>query len=295
MVENILKLENVGKTFGNFHALKGVDLNLNNGEIMGFIGPNGAGKTTTIRVILGMLNYTGSSKVFGLDSWKDSVEIHKNLSYVPGDVNLWPNLTGGEVIDFFLKLKKQKDKKYKEELIDKFDLDPSKKCRAYSKGNRQKVALIAALSSDVDLYIFDEPTSGLDPLMESIFQEEIRKFKNSGKSVLLSSHILSEVEKLCDKISIIKDGKIIESGKLEDLRHLTMSKIKTTTKSPIIGLGEDDRVFDYIVKDDIASFSVDGANLGDVIKDLSKFEIITLESQPPTLEELFMSHYEKEE
>lgn len=295
MVENILKLENVGKTFGNFHALKGVDLNLNNGEIMGFIGPNGAGKTTTIRVILGMLNYTGSSKVFGLDSWKDSVEIHKNLSYVPGDVNLWPNLTGGEVIDFFLRLKKQKDKKYKEELIDKFDLDPSKKCRAYSKGNRQKVALIAALSSDVDLYIFDEPTSGLDPLMESIFQEEIRKFKNSGKSVLLSSHILSEVEKLCDQISIIKDGKIIESGKLEDLRHLTMSKIKTTTKSPIIGLGKDERVFDYIVKDDIASFSVDGANLGDVIKDLSKFEIITLESQPPTLEELFMSHYEKEE
>lgn len=295
MVENILKLENVGKTFGNFHALKGVDLNLNSGEIMGFIGPNGAGKTTTIRVILGMLNYTGSSKVFGLDSWKDSVEIHKNLSYVPGDVNLWPNLTGGEVIDFFLRLKKQKDKKYKEELIDKFDLDPSKKCRAYSKGNRQKVALIAALSSDVDLYIFDEPTSGLDPLMESIFQEEIRKFKNSGKSVLLSSHILSEVEKLCDQISIIKDGKIIESGKLEDLRHLTMSKIKTTTKSPIIGLGEDERVFDYIVKDDIASFSVDGANLGDVIKDLSKFEIITLESQPPTLEELFMSHYEKEE
>ena len=295
MVENILKLENVGKTFGNFHALKGVDLNLNNGEIMGFIGPNGAGKTTTIRVILGMLNYTGSSKVFGLDSWKDSVEIHKNLSYVPGDVNLWPNLTGGEVIDFFLRLKKQKDKKYKEELIDKFDLDPSKKCRAYSKGNRQKVALIAALSSDVDLYIFDEPTSGLDPLMESIFQEEIRKFKNSGKSVLLSSHILSEVEKLCDQVSIIKDGKIIESGKLEDLRHLTMSKIKTTTKSPIIGLGEDERVFDYIVKDDIASFSVDGANLGDVIKDLSKFEIITLESQPPTLEELFMSHYEKEE
>lgn len=295
MVENILKLENVGKTFGNFHALKGVDLNLNSGEIMGFIGPNGAGKTTTIRVILGMLNYTGSSKVFGLDSWKDSVEIHKNLSYVPGDVNIWPNLTGGEVIDFFLRLKKQKDKKYKEELIDKFDLDPSKKCRAYSKGNRQKVALIAALSSDVDLYIFDEPTSGLDPLMESIFQEEIRKFKNSGKSVLLSSHILSEVEKLCDQISIIKDGKIIESGKLEDLRHLTMSKIKTTTKSPIIGLGEDERVFDYIVKDDIASFSVDGANLGDVIKDLSKFEIITLESQPPTLEELFMSHYEKEE
>lgn len=295
MVENILKLENVGKTFGNFHALKGVDLNLNSGEIMGFIGPNGAGKTTTIRVILGMLNYTGSSKVFGLDSWKDSVEIHKNLSYVPGDVNLWPNLTGGEVIDFFLRLKKQKDKKYKEELIDKFDLDPSKKCRAYSKGNRQKVALIAALSSDVDLYIFDEPTSGLDPLMESIFQEEIRKFKNSGKSVLLSSHILSEVEKLCDQISIIKDGKIIESGKLEDLRHLTMSKIKTTTKSPIIGLGEDERVFDYIVKDDIASFSVDGANLGDVIKELSKFEIITLESQPPTLEELFMSHYEKEE
>lgn len=295
MVENILKLENVEKTFGNFHALKGVDLNLNSGEIMGFIGPNGAGKTTTIRVILGMLNYTGSSKVFGLDSWKDSVEIHKNLSYVPGDVNLWPNLTGGEVIDFFLRLKKQKDKKYKEELIDKFDLDPSKKCRAYSKGNRQKVALIAALSSDVDLYIFDEPTSGLDPLMESIFQEEIRKFKNSGKSVLLSSHILSEVEKLCDQISIIKDGKIIESGKLEDLRHLTMSKIKTTTKSPIIGLGEDERVFDYIVKDDIASFSVDGANLGDVIKDLSKFEIITLESQPPTLEELFMSHYEKEE
>src|SRR5699024_3002546 len=210
MNDRVIELKNVKKSFSDFEALRGIDLTLNSGEILGFIGPNGAGKTTTIRLILGLIKGTGTCKVFGLDAWNDSVEIHKNLSYIPGDVNLWPNLTGGEIIDFFLKLRNQKDMSYKNELIERFDLDPRKKCKTYSKGNKQKLALISALSADVDLYIFDEPTSGLDPLMESIFQEEVKKLKDRGKAILLSSHILSEVEKLCDTINIIKDGRIIE-------------------------------------------------------------------------------------
>lgn len=290
----VIETKDLKKNFGKVKALDGVDLTLNPGEILGFIGPNGAGKTTTIRILLGIIKGDGYARVFGMDPWKDGVEVHKRLSYVPGDVNLWPNLTGGEVIDFFLKLKNQKNIERRDELIEKFDLDPRKKCRTYSKGNRQKVALISALASDADLYLFDEPTSGLDPLMESIFQNEVREMKNSGKSILLSSHILSEVEKLCDSISIIKDGKIIESGKLGDLRHLTMSKVKVRTKNPITDFESLYKVSDYILKDGVMEFSVDGENVGDVISYISNYEILTLESQPPTLEELFMSHYEKE-
>lgn len=294
MKNTIIDLKNLKKKYGNFEALKGVNLELGESEILGFIGPNGAGKTTSIRIILGMIKATeGTSKIFGLDSWNNSVEIHNKLSYVPGDVNLWPNLTGGEVIDFFLKLKNQKNHSYKNELIEKFDLDPRKKCKTYSKGNRQKVALIAALSSDVDLYIFDEPTSGLDPLMESIFQEEVKKIKDQGRSVLLSSHILSEVEKLCDTISIIKDGLIIESGKLEDMRHLTNTNIKVKTRNPILNL-ENLGVTNIKNIEGYTSFSVDGDKIGSVISEINNYGIISLESQPPTLEELFMSHYEKE-
>lgn len=290
---SVISLKDVSKNFGKTKALKGVNLELQKGEILGFIGPNGAGKTTTIRIILGILKGAGDSKVFGLDPWKDAIEIHKNLSYVPGDVNLWPNLTGGEVIDLFLKLKKQKNSNYKEELIEKFDFDPRKKCRTYSKGNRQKVALISALAADVDLYIFDEPTSGLDPLMESIFQEEVHRIKREGKSILLSSHILSEVEKLCDSISIIKDGTIIESGPLAELRHLTMSKIKVRTRKPLSDFESNDAVHDFHIKEGLTEFSVDGKNLGEIISLISKYDILTLETQPPTLEELFMSHYER--
>lgn len=203
----ILKASNLTKKFGNFTALDGVNLEVNKGEIYGFIGPNGAGKTTTIRVLLGILKATeGHATIFGKDAWKDAVEIHKRVAYVPGDVNLWPNLTGGEVIDLFVKLRGANSKSRREELIKRFDLDPSKKCRTYSKGNRQKVALIAAFASDADVYILDEPTSGLDPLMERVFQEYVMEAKKAGKSIFLSSHILSEVERLCDKVSIIRNG-----------------------------------------------------------------------------------------
>ena len=208
---HIVEVSNLTKRFGRVTALDGIDLEMDRGEIYGFIGPNGAGKTTTIRILLGILKANGGeAKIFGLDAWKDAVEIHRNVAYVPGEVNLWPNLTGGEVIDLFIKLRASNNKNRREELIERFDLDPSKKCRTYSKGNRQKVALVAAFASDADLYILDEPTSGLDPLMEKVFQECVMEAKKEGKSVLLSSHILSEVEKLCDRVSIIRQGKIIE-------------------------------------------------------------------------------------
>lgn len=289
----IINIDNLTKTFGKFTALDGVNLQVNRGEIYGFIGPNGAGKTTTIRVLLGLLRATsGSAQIFARDVWKDAVEIHRNLAYVPGDVNLWPNLTGGEVIDLFIKLRGSTNKSRREELIKAFDLDPSKKCRTYSKGNRQKVALIAAFASEADLYILDEPTSGLDPLMENIFQDYILEAKERGKSVLLSSHILSEVEKLCDKISIIRQGKIIESGSLEDLRHLTRNRMTIQTKRPIENLQAIDGIHDIEIKDNLIHFQVDSEELDSVIKSISPYGILKLESAPPTLEDLFMRHYQ---
>lgn len=290
---SIISLKNVSKNYGKTKALDSLDLQVEPGQIVGFIGPNGAGKTTTIRIILGLIKSSGQAEVLGMDPWKDAVEIHKNLSYVSGDVNLWSNLTGGEVIDFFLRLKGQDKSSRKDELIEKFNLDPSKKCGTYSKGNRQKIALIAALACDVDLYIFDEPTSGLDPLMEKIFQDEIYKLKDQGKTILLSSHILSEVEKLCDTISIIKDGKQIESGPLESMRHLTRTKVKVKTEDKIPNLENDQRLHDYREKDGTVEFSVDGENLGQVIDYISNYKIISLVCTEPTLEDLFMSHYER--
>lgn len=295
MTNKIIELKNVKKSYGDFQALKGIDLDLGTSEILGFIGPNGAGKTTTIKIILGMIKSEGSCKVFGMDAWKDSVNIHKNIAYVPGDVNLWPNLTGGEVIDFFLKLKNENNNAYKDELIKRFDLDVTKKCKTYSKGNRQKVALIAALSSDVDLYIFDEPTSGLDPLMESLFQDEVRKLKERGKSILLSSHILSEVEQLCDTIHIIKDGTIIEKGSLNDMRHLTMSKIRVSTKNKIEGLENLDYVKDIEYTNEQTIFNVENAKIGELMNLLNRYEIQSLEAKQASLEELFMRHYGKDE
>ena len=223
----ILKVNDVTKKFGSVTALDGISLEVRQGEIYGFIGPNGAGKTTTIRILLGIIKAnSGSAQIFGMDAWRDAVEIHKRIAYVPGEVSLWPNLTGGEVIDLFVKLRGDYNKPRRDELIERFDLDPTKKCGTHSKGNRQKVALIAAFAADADLYILDEPTSGLDPLMELVFQECVREAKAAGKSVLLSSHILSEVEKLCDRVSIIRRGRIIESGSLDELRHLTRTKVR---------------------------------------------------------------------
>lgn len=288
----ILKVSNLTKKFGKFTALDRVNLEVSQGEVYGFIGPNGAGKTTTIRVLLGILKATqGEASIFGKDAWKDAVEIHKQVAYVPGDVNLWPNITGGEVIDFFVKLRGTNNKSRREELIARFDLDPSKKCRTYSKGNRQKVALIAAFASEADLYILDEPTSGLDPLMEKVFQSCIMEAKEAGKSVLLSSHILSEVERLCDKVSIIRQGQIIESGSLDDLRHLTRTGVTLQTVKPVTALEDIQGVHNIQLKDNSLSFQVDSEDLGNVIRYVSQFDIKKLESAPPTLEDLFMRHY----
>ncbi|MDD3613689.1 MAG: ABC transporter ATP-binding protein [Clostridia bacterium] len=291
----VISVRDLTKKFGKFTALNKVNLELEKGDIYGFIGPNGAGKTTTIRILLGILKASGGkATVFGQDVWKDAVSIHKNLAYVPGDVKLWPNLTGGELIDLFIKLRGSNNKTRRDELIERFQLDPTKKCRTYSKGNRQKVALIVAFASDADLYILDEPTSGLDPLMEQIFQELILEARDQGKTILLSSHILHEVEKLCNKVSIIREGQIIESGDLKKLRHLTRTRMEVETKRQLEGFDRVKGVHDLYIKDKTVYFQVDSEEINNVIKFISPFEILRLESAPPTLEDLFMRHYRGE-
>lgn len=290
---SVIEVRGVTKRFGNFTALDSIDLTVGEGEVYGFIGPNGAGKSTTIRILLGMLKATsGSARIFGKDVWKDAVEIHRRIAYVPGDVNLWPNLTGGEVIDLLLKLRGNGNQNKREELLERFGLDPRKKCRTYSKGNRQKVALVAAFAQDADLYLLDEPTSGLDPLMERTFQECVREAKAEGKTVFLSSHILSEVEKLCDKVAIIRQGKIIEEGSLAELRHLTRLNVILRTKRPADGLRELKGVHHLEGRDGALHFQVDGEELDAVIRHISRFGIEQLECLPPTLEDLFMRYYE---
>ncbi|MFD1363582.1 ABC transporter ATP-binding protein [Lentibacillus salinarum] len=290
----VLKTENLTKRFGNVKAVDGINIEVQKGEVHGFIGPNGAGKSTTIRVLLGMLKATsGSASIFGKDVWKDAVDVHKRIAYVPGDVNLWPNLTGGEVIDLFMKLRGgTMNQERREELVEMFNFDPSKKCRTYSKGNRQKVSLIAAFASEADLYILDEPTSGLDPLMERTFQACVMEARNEGKSILLSSHILSEVERLCDRVGIIRDGKMIESGSLDELRHLTRTNLNVETKQPIIDLDKMQGVHNVERKEQKFSLQVNTEDLDDVIRHISQFGVLKLESAPPTLEDLFMRHYE---
>ena len=291
-----VELNNVTKKFGKFTALKDVNLQVAKGEVFAFIGPNGAGKSTTIRTMLGILQANeGSVKIFGKDAWKDAVAIHKRIAYVPGDVNLWPNLTGGEVIDLFVNLRGSHDKVLRDRLIRDFNLDPTKKCRTYSKGNRQKVALIAAFASDVDLYILDEPTSGLDPLMEQVFQECVLEQKDKGKGVFLSSHIMSEVERLCDRVGIIRDGEVVQVGTLDELRHLTRYSMVVSTERSIEGLGQLPGVYDLHEEDHGLSFHVDTEKMGAVISHLNQYGIKKLDSAPPTLEELFMQHYKKEE
>jgi ABC-2 type transport system ATP-binding protein len=288
----VIEIKNLVKNFGKFTALDGIDLEVNEGEVFGYIGPNGAGKTTTIRVLLGILQASaGDAKVFGMDAWKYAVDIHKRIAYVPGDVNLWPNLTGGEVIDLFVSLRGKHDKARREKLLEIFNLDPSKKCRTYSKGNRQKVALVAAFASDADLYILDEPTSGLDPLMEQVFQECIMEQKNNGKCIFLSSHILSEVERLCDRVGIIREGKLVEIGTLDEMRHLTRNTIHVVTEKSLDGLEGCKGIYDLHLNQNAASFQVDGNEIGAIMEYLTKHGIKKLESMPPTLDDLFMLHY----
>lgn len=298
MENQVVSLSKVEKKFGKFQALKDVTFDVNKGEVLGFIGPNGSGKSTTIRILLGMLKKSGGqATIFGKDVWKDDTEIHKDISYVPGDVYLWPNLTGGEIIDLLLRLNGQKRTKKTEDLIEKFQLDPKKKARTYSKGNRQKIALVAALSQEAELYIFDEPTSGLDPLNEKSFQEEVMKLKEAGKSILLSSHILSEVEKMCDRIAIIREGEIIETGDLASMRHLTRMEITVETKMPLDGVEQLAGVHKVDLSEEVhqqAVLSVDREQMPQIMNFLAEKQIVNLTSTPPTLEDLFMRYYEKQ-
>ncbi|HLM29590.1 MAG TPA: ABC transporter ATP-binding protein [Acidimicrobiales bacterium] len=280
------------KTFGRTRALDGLDLTVATGEVHGFLGPNGSGKSTTIRVLLGLLRAdAGRATLLGGDPWADAVRLHRRLAYVPGDVTLWPNLSGGEVIDLLGHLRGGLDRGRRDELLERFELDPAKKGRTYSKGNRQKVALVAALASDAELLVLDEPTSGLDPLMEAVFQDTIKEMTDDGRTVLLSSHILAEVEALCDRVSIIRLGRTVESGTLDELRHLTRTSIAAETERPIDGIGELPGVHDPQVDGVRARFDVETAQLDGAIKLLSAFGLRSLTSQPPTLEELFLRHY----
>ena len=287
-----ISVKSLVKTFGTTRALDGLDLDVSTGEVHGFLGPNGSGKSTTIRVLLGLLRSdSGDATVLGGDPWRDAVTLHRRLAYVPGDVNLWPNLTGGEAIDLLAGLRGGLDRKRRSELLDRFELDPTKKARTYSKGNRQKVALVAAFSSDVDLYVLDEPTSGLDPLMEAVFQDCVEEVAHAGKTVLLSSHILAEVEALCDRVSIIRDGRTVEEGILSELRHLTRTSVAAETQRPIGGLDGLGGVHDAVIDGNHVTCEVDSAQLGPLMTYLVGFGIVALTSTPPTLEELFLRHY----
>lgn len=293
IMTEIVKVQGLQKRFGKFRALRDINFTVDSGEVVGFIGPNGAGKSTTIRTILGIIKRdAGNVTVFGKDVWKDSYQIHQKISYVPGDIALWGNLTGGEIIDLFMKLHGNGSHRKRDYLIKRFELDPKKKAKNYSKGNRQKVGLIAALSVNSDLYIFDEPTSGLDPLMEAVFQEEVAKIKAEGKAILLSSHILSEVERLADKVVIIRQGTVVESGTLDQLRHLTRSTINMVTETNATDMQFVNGVHDFIQKGNRVTFSADNENINDILTEATKFGVKKFESVPPTLEDLFMRHYE---
>ena len=289
-----IQVHDLRKTFGRTVALDGLDLEVSAGEIHGFLGPNGAGKSTTIRILLGLLRSDGgTATLLGGDPWREVETLHRRLAYVPGDVALWPNLTGGEVIDLLGKLRGGLDEKRRADMLERFDLDPTKKGRSYSKGNRQKVALVAALSSDVELLILDEPTSGLDPLMEAVFKEAARERRRQGTTILLSSHILSEVESLCDRVSIIREGRNVESGTLEQLRHLSRTTVEATLERPISAdhLHAVPGLADVSVADHHVVCAVETQHLGQLLALLGQHGIKTLTSAPPTLEELFMDQY----
>ncbi|MFI6326187.1 ATP-binding cassette domain-containing protein [Nonomuraea sp. NPDC050556] len=278
------------KSFGHAKALDGLDLTVREGEVHGFLGPNGAGKSTTIRILLGLVRKDGgTARLLGGDPWKDAKELHRRLAYVPGDVTLWPGLTGGEAIDLLGRLRGGLDPRRRKDLVERFALDPRKKGRTYSKGNRQKVALIAALASDAELLILDEPTSGLDPLMEEVFRQVIVE---EQRTVLLSSHILGEVESLCDRVTIIRDGRTVESGTLAELRHLTRTSIEAEVDGSPYRLKDLAGVHDLDIRDGRVRFDVDGGALAAALGELNAAGVRSLTSRPPTLEELFLRHYE---
>ena len=288
----VIEVTGLRKAFGRTQALDGLELHVAPGEVHGFLGPNGAGKTTAIRVLLGLIRSDGgTARLLGADPWQDAVSLHRRLAYVPGDVTLWPNLSGGEVIDLLAKLRGGLDEKRKAVLLEKFELDPTKKSRAYSKGNRQKVALIAALSAGSELLILDEPTSGLDPLMEAAFRECVEEERRDGRTVLLSSHILSEVEALCDRVTIIRAGRTVDSGALADLRHLSRTSVRAELARPPAGLDQLPGLHDLDIEGTRVSCQADNSALDELLKRLTDAGVRSLVSQPPTLEELFLRHY----
>jgi ABC-2 type transport system ATP-binding protein len=288
-----IEIQNLVKEFGSFRALDGLNLQVAEGEVHGFLGPIGSGKSTTIRIILGLLKKTsGQVTLLGQEPWGNSVELHRQLAYVPGDVNLWPNLSGGECIDLLGDLRGGLNEDKRANLIERFDLDPTKKFRTYSKGNKQKVALVAALASDVDLYILDEPTSGLDPLMEATFQQYVLELKDQGKTVLLSSHILAEVEALCDRVTIIREGKTVEQGTLRNIQELQRTNFTIESKQSAEAIANLDGVHEFEQSGDKASFEVEPQHLSAITKRIAELELTHITSHPPKLEELFLRHYD---
>ena len=295
MSDSVIEVIGLVKHFGRVKAVDGLDLTVGKGQVAGFLGPNGAGKTTTIRVLLGLLKANaGQATLLGGNPWTDAVDLHKRLVYVPGDVALWPNLTGGQIIDVLAKLSGGIEKARKLEMLERFQLDPTKKSRTYSKGNRQKVALVAALASRAELLVLDEPTSGLDPLMEGQFQECIKQVKQEGRSVLLSSHIFAEVEELADTICIIREGRTVEQGTLDSMRHLTRTQVRADLDSGADGLESLPGVHDLTVDGIHVSFSIDHDALPAVLTVLAGLKPHSLAANPPSLEEIFLSHYSNE-
>ncbi|MGV9665085.1 ABC transporter ATP-binding protein [Nocardia niigatensis] len=288
----VIEVRDLHKHFGRVRALDGLDLEVTEGEVHGFLGPNGSGKSTTIRVLLGILTRTsGEAVVLGRDPWTDAVSLHRDIAYVPGDVTLWPSLSGGETIDLLARMRGGIDQQRRAELIQRFELDPSKKARAYSKGNRQKVALVSAFSSNARLLLLDEPTSGLDPLMEQVFNECVAEAVARGTTVLLSSHILSEVERLCERVTIIRAGKTVETGTLAEMRHLSRTSITAEMIGSPGDLSRIPGVEDISIEDHTLHCQVDSEHLGELIRVLGDAGVRSLVSQPPTLEELFLRHY----
>jgi ABC-2 type transport system ATP-binding protein len=293
-MSNAIEVRGLRKSFGQTRALDGLDLTVRTGEVHAFLGPNGAGKTTTIRILLGLLRKDGGeASLLGGDPWRDATALHARLAYVPGDVTLWPSLTGGEIIDLLSRLRGGIDSKRRQALIERFDLDPAKKARAYSKGNRQKVALVAALASDAELLILDEPTAGLDPLMEASFRDCVNDERQAGRTILLSSHILSEAEALSDRVTIIRDGQAAETGTLAEMRHLTRNFVDAELAGPV-SLEGVPGVHDLDVQGAHVRCEVDHAALNDVLSRLTSAGVRSLTCRPPTLEELFLRHYSSE-
>jgi ABC-2 type transport system ATP-binding protein len=291
-MSSAISISGLVKTFGSTVALDGLDLEVETGEVHGFLGPNGSGKTTTIRILLGLLRADrGKVVLLGGDPWAEAAALHRRLAYVPGEVALWPNLTGGEVIDLLARLRGGIDPQRRASLLERFDLDPTKKTRSYSKGNRQKVALVAALASDVELLLLDEPTAGLDPIMEATFKECIGEERARGRTVLLSSHILAEAEALSDRVSIIRAGKVVQSGTLQELRHLTRTTVIVATEKRAEHIQEVPGVEHVVHDDGHVSFDVDTDHLDDAMDYLAPLKITSLTSHPPTLEELFLRQF----